>query len=136
MTETLDEQGHVVSTSKTDTKTTLLGVCSDSVTLEVEACMEVAGKRFRVEPQTIKEGFHGEAAGSDVQLEEPIDGEITIEGTKIPCKIRRLSLVGPNGKTESHSVLLDDGAAVRAETGVRCHRRRRQEHRQRDEQRT
>ena len=70
VTETLDEQGQVVSTSRTDTKTTLLEVSNDSVTLEVEACMEVAGKRFQVEPQTVKEGFHGEMAGSD----DPTEG--------------------------------------------------------------
>ncbi len=100
VTETLDQQGQVVSTNTTDTKTTLLNVCNDGVVLEVEACMEVAGKRFRVEPQTIKEGFHGEAAGSKVTLKEPVDGQITIVDRKIPCKIRRLSLVGPNGRTD------------------------------------
>jgi hypothetical protein len=100
VTETLNDQGEVVSTSITDTKTTLLNVCNDGVILEVEACMEVAGKRFRVEPQTIKEGFHGEAAASNVQFKEPIDGEVTVEDRKIPCKIRRLSLVGPKDKTD------------------------------------
>ncbi len=99
VTETLDEQGHVANTSKTETKTTLLGISSDSVTLQVEACMEVAGKRFRVEPQSIREGFHGEAAGPDVQLDEPTDGKITIEGHEMPCEIRRLSLAGGGGKT-------------------------------------
>jgi hypothetical protein len=99
VTETLNEQGQVVSTSRTDTKTTLLSVCNDSVTLEVEACMEVAGKRFQVEPQTVKEGFHGETAGADVKLTEPVDGKITVEDQKIPCKIYHLSLVGPTGKT-------------------------------------
>jgi hypothetical protein len=98
VTETLNEQGRVVSTSTTDTKTTLLNVCNDGVTLEVEACMEVAGKRFEVEPQIVKEGFHGEMAGSTVTLKEPVDGEIKVEDQKIPCKIRQLSLVGPNGK--------------------------------------
>jgi hypothetical protein len=98
VTETLNEQGQVVSTSTTDTKTTLLDVSGGGVLLEVEACMEVAGKRFRVEPQTVKEGFHGEAAGAIVQLKEPTDGQITIEDRNIPCKIRQLSLVGPKGK--------------------------------------
>ena len=99
VTETLNEQGQVVSTSTTDTKTTLLDVCDDGVTLEVEACMEVAGKRFLVEPQTVKEGFHGETAGPNVKLKESVDGQITIEDRKIPCKIRQLSLSSPNGKT-------------------------------------
>jgi hypothetical protein len=99
VTETLNEQGQVVSTSTTETKTTLLAVCGDGVTLQLEACMEVAGKRFRVEPQTVKEGFHGETLGSSAQINEPIDGKITIEDRNIPCKIRRVSLFGPHGKT-------------------------------------
>jgi hypothetical protein len=98
VTETLNEQGQVVSTSTTDTRTTLLDVGNDGVTLEVEACMEVAGKRFQVEPQTVKEGFHGETTGS-LKLKEPVDGHLTVEDRKIPCKIRQLSLLGPKSKT-------------------------------------
>ena len=100
VTEMLDEEGQVVSTNTTDTKTTLLSVCDDGVVLEVEACMEVAGKRFRVEPQTIKEGFHGETADSQTQLKDSTDGKINIENEKIPCTIRRLSLTGPQGKID------------------------------------
>jgi hypothetical protein len=99
VTETLDEQGLVVSTSTTDTKTTLLEIGNNSVTLEVEACMEVAGKRFQVEPQTIKQGFHGETTGSDLKPKQPVDGQFEIEGRKIPCKIQQFAMVGPNGKT-------------------------------------
>ena len=99
VTETLNEQGQVVSTSTTDTKTTLLEVGKDGVTLEVEACMEVAGKRFQVEPQTIKQGFHGETIGDDPKPKTPDDGQFTVENQKIPCKIQRLSIAGPNGKT-------------------------------------
>jgi len=99
VTETLNEQGQVVSTSTTDTKTTLLDIGNDGVTLEVEACMEVAGKRFQVEPQTVKQGFHGETAGSDPKPKPPTDGQFAVEGRKIPCKIQQLALVGPNGKT-------------------------------------
>lgn len=100
VTETLNDEGQVVSTSTTDTKTTLLSVSDDGVVLEVEACMEVAGKRFRVEPQTIKEGFHGETAESTVQSKESTDGKVSIEGRDVPCKIRQLSLVGPKNKTD------------------------------------
>jgi hypothetical protein len=99
VTETLNEQGQVVSTSTTDTKTTLLEVGRDDVTLEVEACMEVAGKRFQVEPQTVKQGFHGEAAGSELKIKEATDGQCAVEDQKIPCKVQQLTMVGPNGKT-------------------------------------
>ena len=44
ITETLNEQGQVVSTTTTDTKTTLVDRDHDGVTLEIQACMEVAGR--------------------------------------------------------------------------------------------
>ena len=47
VTEALNEQGQVVSTSTTDTKTILVDLDNDGVTLEIQACIEVAGKRFR-----------------------------------------------------------------------------------------
>ena len=83
--ETLNEQGQVVSTSTTDTKTTLVDIDSSGVTLEIQACMEVAGKRFEAEPQTVKQGFHGELLGPNLKLKEPTDGEVAIAGQKIAC---------------------------------------------------
>ncbi len=97
--ETLNKQGQVVSTSKTDTKTTLVGIDPDGVTLEIQACMEVAGKRFEAEPQTVKQGFHGEMLGPHLALKELVDGELVIEGQTIACKVRQLESVLPSGKT-------------------------------------
>ncbi len=99
VTETLNEKGQVVSTSTTDTKTTLVDIDNDGVTLEIQACMEVAGKRFEAEPQTIKQGFHGELLGPNLKLKEPTDGEVVVEGRKISCKVQQLESVVPNGKT-------------------------------------
>ena len=99
VTETLNEQGQVVSTSKTDTKTTLLSIDSGGVTLEVETCVEVAGKRFQSDPQIVKQGFHGETMGPSPKVEEPVDGELMIENRKIPCKVQELTIDGPSGKT-------------------------------------
>jgi hypothetical protein len=58
-TETYNEQDQVVGTSVIDTTTTLVGVDKEGVTLEIESCVEVVGKRFDGKPQTIKQGFHG-----------------------------------------------------------------------------
>jgi len=99
VTETLNEQGQVVSTSTTDTKTILVDLDNDGVTLEIQACIEVAGKRFRAEPQTVKQGFHGELVGPNLQVKGPIDAELSIEGQKIPCKSQQLESVVSNGKT-------------------------------------
>ena len=97
--ETLNEQGHVVSTNITDTTTTLVDIDNEGVTLEIRACMEVAGKHFQTEPQTAKQGFHGESLGPHLATGEPTKGEVSIEGRKIPCWVRVLESVVPNGKT-------------------------------------
>ena len=99
VTETLNERGLVVSTCATDTKTTLIDINDDGVTLEIQSCMEVAGKRFQPEPQTVKQGFHGELLGPGLKQNPPTDGAITIEGRKIHCQILRLENIVPNGKT-------------------------------------
>lgn len=99
VTETLNEQGQVVSTSTTDTKFTLVDIDKDGVTLEIQACIEVAGKRFRAEPQSIKKGVFGEPFAPNLKLKEPVDGQVTIEDQKIPCKVQQLESAGPNSKT-------------------------------------
>jgi hypothetical protein len=99
VTETLDAQGQVASSSTTDTKTTLREIDNDGVALEIATCMEVAGKRFQAEPQTVRQGFHGELNEPRLKFEEPVDGQVVIENRKIPCKVQRLEIIGPNKKT-------------------------------------
>ena len=99
VTETLDEKGKVASTSTTETKTTLLKIEDDGVTLEVEVCVEVAGKRFAAEPLVVKQGFHGELISKQLKIKEAGKGEVTIEEQKIPCRILRLEKSGPTSKT-------------------------------------
>jgi hypothetical protein len=98
-TETLDEQGQLVSTSTTEAKTVLVDVGCDGVTLEIEPCIEVAGKRFQAGPQTIKQGFHGELAAPGLKLSALGDAEVTIEDRKTPCKVERLELANSSEKT-------------------------------------
>ena len=98
-TQSLDEQGHVVSSGATDTKTTLVEIDKDGVKLEVDVCMEVAGKRFQAETQTVQQGFHGEQADPSVNVTPAVDGEIVVEDRKIPCKVQQFDVAGPNGKT-------------------------------------
>ena len=98
-TETLNEQGQVVGTSSTDTKTTLVDIDNEGITLEIQARVEVVGKRFEPEPQTVKQGFHGELLSPNLKIKEPTDGQIVIDDQKIPCKIQQSECSGPNGKT-------------------------------------
>jgi hypothetical protein len=99
VTETLNERGQVVSTSTADTKTTLVDIDNEGVTLEIQACMEVAGKRFEAEPQTVKQGFHGDLAMPNLKLNEPVAGQVMIEDQNISCKVQQLESTGADSKT-------------------------------------
>lgn len=99
ITETLNEQGQVVSTSTSDTTTTLVDLDNEGVTLEIRACMEVAGKRFEPDAQIVKQGFHGEMLGPHLTIKRCADSRVLIEGREIPCTVQQLESVVPNGKT-------------------------------------
>jgi hypothetical protein len=99
VTETLDEQGVVASTSVTETKTTLTKVDPDGVTLDVEMGLEVAGRQFDAQPQCLRQGLYGEAAASDLKVKTPKPAQVTIEDRKILCRVQQVEFSGPNSKT-------------------------------------
>jgi hypothetical protein len=99
VTETLDERGQVAGTCVTETRTSLVKIEDDGVTLEVEVGIEVAGKQFDGQPQCIKQGFHGELSGPEVHAGRAVAGEVSVEGRKMPCRTQQIESAGPNGKT-------------------------------------
>ena len=99
VTETLDHEGLVMSTSTTETKTTLLRIEQDGVLLEVEVGIEVAGKQFDGQPQCIRQGFHGELSGPDVKIKPSVAGEVLIEDRKVSCRRQEVELSGPASRT-------------------------------------
>lgn len=99
VTETLDEKGKVASASTTETKTTLLAVDDQGVTLRVEVTVDVAGKRFDNEPQVVKQGFHGELPNHTVEVKEAGHTSLTIGQRKIPCEVRQVRMSQGNHQT-------------------------------------
>lgn len=99
VTETLDERGQVVSTSTTESKTTLKNVEDNQVTLLVELVVEIGGRRLDAEPQTVKQGFHGELPGQTVKVTDAGPGTVTIEGREYPCQIEQTESTGANSRT-------------------------------------
>jgi len=110
VTEDLDERGGVCHKSTTETKTTLMEISAEGVTLEVQPILELAGRKFGSPPQLIKQGFHGEAANDKLKLTDRGPAEVTIEEHKIPCRIAQTELVGPTGKTTT-SIYYSDRVA-------------------------
>jgi len=99
VTESLDDNGHVIGRDVAETETSLLRVDSDGVQLEVEVGVETAGRQFERQPQCLKQGFHGELAGGEVKFQPATSTEITIEDQKIPCRTQQVEVVGPSART-------------------------------------
>lgn len=88
-TETITE-GRIVS-STTETKSTLERVDDQGVTLRVEVAVEMHGRRFNPQPQTIVQGFHGEPLGDAVRSEDLGPGEVSIQGRTIACRVQQVT---------------------------------------------
>lgn len=99
VTETLDAYGAVTSTTTSETKTTLKEVDDGGVTLLVEVVVEIGGRRLDAEPQTIRQGFHGEVAGQDVKIRDAGPAKVVVEGREYPCRIEQVESI--NGKTKT-----------------------------------
>jgi len=98
-TQTLDEQGVVVSSSTSETRTTLMAVEEDGVVLEVRAEVKVAGKSFAAEPRVIKQGFHGEPSSANVQAKPAQAAQVVLEGQQVRCWSQQFVLETPNANT-------------------------------------
>ncbi len=98
-TEGLDEAGRVASSSTAETMTTLRGIDAEGVTLDVEACVQMSGKQFEPDPQSLRQGYHGESLNPRPKIKELAAGQVVVEGRKIPCRVFQLERVGQGGKT-------------------------------------
>jgi hypothetical protein len=99
VTESYNEQGKLVSTDRTDSKTTLFDLDDDSLTLETQTCVEMAGKRFESEPQMVKQGFHGEAISPNSKIKDSAAGHVEIDDRKVPCQVLKLETINGANKT-------------------------------------
>src|SRR5205085_8048995 len=99
--ETLDDKGHVVSLTTTDTKTTLQAVDAASYTLRTDATVDVASRLITAAPQTVRHGFYGEVPGQALGAKRTADATLTIDGRVIPCEVRQVVLGGDSGKVIS-----------------------------------
>jgi hypothetical protein len=88
VSETLDAAGNVANIIRTETRTTLVAADARGYSLRTESTVEVAGKRFASQPQIVKHGYYGEAAGQMVNVKKLGDAEVTIDGRTIPSEVR------------------------------------------------
>lgn len=98
-TETLDENGAVLSTNISETKTTLETVDADGVLLRVEAVVEIAGKRLLTQPRHVRQSFHGDAVNGKPVIKSVGMSQVVIEGQTIPCHVEEAEFATAQGKT-------------------------------------
>lgn len=98
VTEVLDAQGQVTSTSTTDTTSLLEEVTDKHYRLQIEVAVEVAGRKFGVEPRHVTHGFFGETAENISIFKNSSVTTITVEGKDIPCDVYTLQATEGNEK--------------------------------------
>jgi len=96
--ESLDEKGHVVGSTVTETLTKLVAVDESTYTLQSEATVDVASRRIAAAPQTTRYGYYGETPGKLLTAKHAGDASLTIDGHTIPCELRQVVLTGDSGK--------------------------------------
>ncbi|MBI2825568.1 MAG: hypothetical protein HYX69_12870 [Planctomycetia bacterium] len=74
-------------------------VTEAGITLAVEATVEVAGKEVEAEPQTVTQGWHGESADREAVITDLGEDNVTIAGRAIPCRVERVEIAAPSGRT-------------------------------------
>ncbi len=97
--ETFDETGTVVSTGMTETRTTLLKVEADGVTLQFETSAWVSGKQIDAKPQVVKQCYHGGICSKKVGISKRPPVKIPIDGQEIECKVESVEIIDGDLRT-------------------------------------
>jgi|GEM_PF-1209973 hypothetical protein len=100
ITDILDGQGNVNSTTKTETTTTLLKKKGNSYTLEVEVTMEIGDRRIASEPKQIKRNFTINTDGK-IRIKPASKSTVTFNGHTLPVDVLNVTLEDTNGRRAS-----------------------------------
>ncbi len=120
VTDNLDKDGNVVSSSETQTRMTLISVTERAYTLQVENTVKVAGKRVTAVPITLRKGFNGQARGQSVSLKTLGREAVYVNGRKISSEVRQIVVNGGDTKsvTKEHFSSSVSPHVLRRETKV------------------
>jgi len=86
--ETLGDGGHVVGRQSCETRMTLASSNDTALTLQVQASLEVGGKKLDTAPQELRQGVHGETPDI-AQTSELEPEELRIDGQTYRCEVHR-----------------------------------------------
>jgi len=100
VTEKLNTKGEVVSRDSSETTTTVVGVTDDSVQLQLETVVEVAGKQFNKEPHVVTQGFGGEVKTDAEQIDRQVTNvgkdSVVIDGRTVESEVKTIVVRRPS----------------------------------------
>ncbi len=109
---TTESVGSSVEVLTTDTRTMLESVDEKSVTLRVEVIVEVAGKRFRAEPQTVRQGIYGDPLGEAANIIDLGEEKITVQGREFTCRVKEVRVPDSAAQLNSKIYLTVSGSPL------------------------
>lgn len=86
--EDFDASGKTISTSVTETTTTLIAVSACSVTLRVDTIVEMGGRQFAKQPQLVTQGLGGETDGGSAPVKTGGMQSISVAGRQLDSEVR------------------------------------------------
>ena len=101
ISDMLDKEGKVTSTTKTETTTTLVGKKGNNYTLEVEVTVEIGDRRITSEPKQITRSFTVNGDGKINLKRQGKAEELDFNGTSIPVDKLDVTLRGEIGRRQS-----------------------------------
>ncbi len=101
ISDMLDKEGKVTSTTKTETTTTLVGKKGNNYTLEVEVTVEIGDRRITSEPKEITRSFTVNGDGKINLKRQGKVEELDFNGTSIPLDKLEVTLRGEIGRRQS-----------------------------------
>lgn len=108
VTETLNERGEVTGTTITETKTTLVGVDSKSLSLKIEATVDVGGKRFESQSRVVEHGFFSEQPSDGAEMKLLGSTFVTVDGRQLPCQVRQVTSRNSGGGEQVTKLYLSE----------------------------
>jgi hypothetical protein len=97
--ETLDPNGKILTTNRTETRTTLAGVEDRCLTLRVQASLEIGDKKLDGPPQEVRQGPHGERPDLPVEITVVGHEDVVLQGRTFPCQVEQSEATADGKRT-------------------------------------
>jgi hypothetical protein len=86
-TETLDEDGNIVSTIVKEELVRLIAVRRKTVALQIESTVEVGGRTLSAPAQLVSLGVHGEAESRELDAQDLGQQNTVVGGRRVSCRV-------------------------------------------------